>query len=323
LVRAPTKTVKKPLKPTEPRPKKKIQAAAPKPPTKTREEPKTKVKEVKQWDFNKPTNITGPPAARSGESLDVDPELDGMLAKLEMDEDFMKLSDNDQVTWLESLFFLDTPSKQASSGLVKPRPNPVPQQSSRRPEKSTMRSSKVDMSPSVSAKSLSIQSNSGRLPSASVAAPAAQADENDNCPPGLNKDKCALAMSFFANDSKSSTGAGGKKVVPSKKQSITAHNDDDDDDDDADLPAVHNATAKPFVKPPPERAYFEPEASELPEDDDEEEEDMFPAAFQSRQKKPSVSSEAEGTPPPVPARSGEPKQLMLRLMKNATNALRN
>ena len=94
----------------------------------------------------------------------MDPELDGMLAKLEMDEDFMKLSDNEQIAWLESLFFLDTPSKQASSGLVKPRPREETQPS-RRP--STMPSTKVDTSStaSVSSKSLSIQSNSGRTPS--------------------------------------------------------------------------------------------------------------------------------------------------------------
>ena len=63
--------------------------------------------------------------------IGVDPELDGMLAKLEMDEDFMKLSDNEQIAWLESLFFLDTPSKQASSGLVKPRPREETQPSRR------------------------------------------------------------------------------------------------------------------------------------------------------------------------------------------------
>lgn len=37
-------------------------------------------------------------------------------------QDFKKLSDNDQLTWLESLFYLDTPTKMASSKLVKPRP---------------------------------------------------------------------------------------------------------------------------------------------------------------------------------------------------------
>ena len=75
---------------------------------------------MKQWDFsqNNPaasslSSVTKPKGF-GGLGQDVDPELDGMLAQLEMDEDFMKLSDNEQITWLESLFFLDTSSKKAT-----------------------------------------------------------------------------------------------------------------------------------------------------------------------------------------------------------------
>ena len=120
--------LKKPLIPTEPKPKKKIQTAnkpkdvsEPRKPTRSNSTPG-----VKKWDFgSKPRNES------NGSKLDVDPELDGMLAQLENDEDFMKLSDNEQITWLESLFFLDTPSKAASSGLVKPKPRQFDQQPSR------------------------------------------------------------------------------------------------------------------------------------------------------------------------------------------------
>merc|ERR1712062_856075 len=87
-------------------------------------------------------------------------ELDGMLAQLESDAEFSKLSDNEQIAWLESLFFLDTPSKQASSGLAKPRVrSDLPSGESRRPVSSTMPITKVDSNSQVSSKSLSIQNN--------------------------------------------------------------------------------------------------------------------------------------------------------------------
>ena len=125
----------------------------------------------------------------------------------------------------------------------------------------------------------------------------------------MNKDKCALAMSFFANDNSSS------KVKKPPKKSSTASSDD--------LPSVQNASAKPFVKKlPPERAYFEPEGSELPDDEDEDELEVFQSRAASRRKQKSPEPEIDQGPP-VPTRSGEPKQMMLRLMKNATNIMRS
>ena len=62
-------------------------------------ETSSKKKGVEKWDF-KPA----PPKNRGGlTDLDssIDPELDVMLAELEMDEDFKKLNDNDQLTWYE------------------------------------------------------------------------------------------------------------------------------------------------------------------------------------------------------------------------------
>ena len=124
--------VKKPLT-TEPKPKKKIQTGAPRPKKSVSSETgqiKPPLKNtsagnsgaVKKWDFSANPAASSlssviknnPPKSKIGGCPDVDPELDGMLAQLEMDEDFMKLSDNDQIAWLESLFFLDTKSKKAS-----------------------------------------------------------------------------------------------------------------------------------------------------------------------------------------------------------------
>ena len=76
---------------------------------------------------------------------------------------------------------------------------------------------------------------------------------------GLSKDKCALAMSFFANDAPKK--AATKKPVTTK----TEQNSSDDG-----LPAVQNSTTRPFMN---ERAYYEPEQELNPED---EEYDVIP-----------------------------------------------
>ena len=58
------------------------------------------VKRVDKWDFSKTQarKKSSPPL-----NLDssIDPELDLMLAELEMDDDFKKLNDNDQLTWYD------------------------------------------------------------------------------------------------------------------------------------------------------------------------------------------------------------------------------
>jgi len=81
-----------------------------------------------------------------------------------------------------------------------------------------------------------------------------------------------------------------------------------------------------------ERAYYQPTEAEMV--DEEEEEIPLPTGFQmnrlndstdspilSRREKTSPPQE-EGAPP-IPIRSGEPKLLMLKLMKGATNALKS
>ena len=40
--------------------------------------------------------------------IEIDPELDFLLAELEHDDEFSKLGENDQKAWLESLFYQDT-----------------------------------------------------------------------------------------------------------------------------------------------------------------------------------------------------------------------
>ena len=313
--------LKKPLIPTEPKQNRR-KVVRPPPATKDLVEivdlgpsrPKAKGG-VKKWDFDSPSAKP----QRSKKSLDVDPELDGMLAQLESDAEFSKLSDNEQIAWLESLFFLDTPSKQASSGLVKPRVrNDLPSGESRRPVSSTMPITKVDSNSQVSSKSLSIQNNGPKNRVSKVTEPEPELDEED-AKGAMSKDKMALAMSFFANDSKAASSGGGKKPVTKKKAPTTSTVASSATTED-ELPVVHNATAKPFSKPTRERAYFEPEGSSERED---EEEDFVPN-FAARRKLSSRNAEVSTEEaPPVPSRSGENKHLMLKLMKNATNALKS
>ena len=292
--------LKKPLIPTEPRQKKKIQVK----PKETREEPKPKPKQmtsgVKQWDFGAKSL-----PSKQKQNLDVDPELDGMLAQLESDTDFMKLSENEQIAWLESLFFLDTPSKAASSGLVKPKPRELSNGNHRRPTVNPV--TKVDTNPISTTKSLSIQ-NSGNRKSAPKIEPKAEtppsSDETDNPTGGMSKDKMALAMSFFANDQKPAKKQPSKPLRQKKKET-----------DSDDLPPVTNSTAKPFFR---ERAYYEPEEDELPEDD---EDDYIP---DFRARRATKQEPVEDSPPPIPARSGDNKSaMMLKLMKNATSIMRS
>ena len=304
--------LKKPLIPTEP---KQNRRKVVKPPAPTKDlvervelSSMPKKSGVKKWEFEAPPSAK-PRSKKSGSHFEVDPELDGMLAQLETDEEFSKLSDNEQIAWLESLFFLDTPSKQASSGLVKPRARDLPSGESRRPVSSTMPSTKVDCTSQVSAKSLSIQSNAGFK---SKAKPEEPMDDPEDEAKGVSKDKMALAMSFFANDSKNASKKPDVKK-PAKKKATTSVEDE--------LPVVHNATAKPFSKATRERAYFEPEGSSEREEDEEDFVPNFAAARKSSASSRNAVEQQEA--PPVPSRSGENKHLMLKLMKNATNALRS
>jgi len=69
----------------------------------------TREREIKPWQFDNNSQLHSS-VAPIVPSLDIeiDPELDFLLAELEEDEEFKRLPENDQKTWLESLFFQDT-----------------------------------------------------------------------------------------------------------------------------------------------------------------------------------------------------------------------
>ena len=69
---------------------------------------------IETWDFSKTKN-PGSVSLHSSVApivpeldIDIDPELDCLLAQLEHDESFSQLGENEQKAWLESLFFQDT-----------------------------------------------------------------------------------------------------------------------------------------------------------------------------------------------------------------------
>jgi len=67
-------------------------------------------REVQPWDFGKDAQQLHSSVAPLNPLVDIqiDPELDFLLAELEQDEDFAQLNENEQKAWLESLFFQDT-----------------------------------------------------------------------------------------------------------------------------------------------------------------------------------------------------------------------
>jgi hypothetical protein len=68
-------------------------------------------REVQPWDFGKEAQQQLHSSVAPLNPLidiQIDPELDFLLAELEQDEDFAQLNENEQKTWLESLFFQDT-----------------------------------------------------------------------------------------------------------------------------------------------------------------------------------------------------------------------
>ena len=276
---------------------------------------------VKKWDFNQ----NKPKSRGSGLDDSIDPELDSMLAELEMDEDFKKLSDNDQLTWLESLFYLDTPTKMASSKLVKPKPA---EELPKRREKSALSlySRPSEESDGVSAKTFTVQGANKRSSAAAtkqavqnMPKPAAEpvsaesSFSGSNREGGLNKDMCSLAQSFFSTDK--------PKKPPQRRVSTNTR------------PTPEHQVASADRKSYPqtqERAFYQPEGQMV--DEDEDDDIPLPTGFQfnrsnSQRDSPMMTKRAsppqEEGAPPIPVRSGEPKLMMLKLMKNATNALKS
>ena len=269
---------------------------------------------------------------------------------------------------------MDTPSKQAKTGLVKPKPKEV---MTRRIDKNALNLYSKDKGNSaedhssdkgINAKTFSVQNRRERpvrCPSPKNEPPIDFEPKVDNCPledvgdssstssnreaSGVNKDLCSLAQSFFD---------GGKTKKPPPQRRISATNPisskTDTPSPSSTLSSLssqstqgkqHERRSYPL---PPERAYFQPNSSaEMVDEEDDFEIPSLPNRIRKdhssgnngistgntksnpillktpsqihKERSPSSPEDA----PPIPERSAQPKMMMLKLMKNATNALKN
>ena len=254
------------------------------------------------------------------------------------------------------MFYLDTPSKQSQSKLVKPKPK---EELPKRREKSALSLYTKDNDASndsserangVSAKTFSIQNRRERpgmkqeKDSPVLKQPKEEYSsftDDDvksvsvNRESGVNKDLCSLAQSFF--DSKP------KKPPPQRRVSATnpVSNTKNTPSPSSALSIQGKNDRRSFPNTQ-ERAFFQPDDSvEIEEEDDFElptlPNEMLKENFRTSNRKMNGSELHLKTPsqiykerspsspedaPPIPERSAQPKMMMLKLMKNATNALK-
>ena len=278
---------------------------------------------------------------------------------------------------LESLFYLDTPSKQGQSGLVKPKPKV---DMGRRIDKNALSLYSKDKDASnddnttekgISAKTFSVQ-NRRECPenksnreknSLSVNPPkevyhSAKEDEDTKSISNgketeVNTDKVSLAQSFFNTDKT-------KKPPPQRRISATSSLNTQNDTPSPcsslsgwSSESTQGKSDRRSYPLPPERASFQPNNSvEVEEEEDDFLTDFYRSSklkkgipninkIQSANNRQVMNKGAEKvhlkTPsqihkerspssledaPPIPERSAQPKMMMLKLMKNATNALK-
>ena len=275
---------------------------------------------------------------------------------------------------LESLFYLDTPTKQASSKLVKPKPM---EELPRRKEKSALslysrdkeaKASDDAKGNGISAKTFSVQNRRERrgqkeneikgdsIPSVtkSLRRESSDALEEDatsihnNREAGVNKDLCSLAQAFFDTDK-------GKRPPPQRRISASSRLNTQKDApsssstlSDWSSESTQDRYDRRSYPLPPERVYFQPSNSAEVDDDDDnlsmptiinrptkDSSKTNQSLSTNNSKRPEVnlktpsqiykerSPSTQEDAPPIPERSAQPKMMMLKLMKNATNALKN
>ena len=265
----------------------------------------------------------------------VDMELDDMLVQLETDEDFQRLSDNEKMAWLESLFYLDTGNANNNRRNL----NHVP--SSPNKENRNLKINNSQQPPSLrpaGARKSSSPPLSTPTPTtknvkpSQVACKTAAESVTASGQTGVNENLISLAQSFFANDPKKGNSssnsssnirpvqpvkpqqrpAGPKPfAAPSSPQPPVTTTDSSSSPSIPILPKRRpsleaslgiSSTKLSPPSPVPERAFFEPAS---------------PAGSMLREDSP------EFPPPPIPPRSDKNKTAMLRLMARTTDILKN
>ena len=179
-----------------------------------------------------------PPPRRSDDDLEiVDFELDDMLVQLETDDDFQRLSDNEKMAWLESLFYLDT---GGGGGGGNKRRNLThvssPQQgknnlkinSSQQPPAAAAEASSPPSSASA-AKVPRPSSMTGQRPSAAAAAAAKEEESRNVKPSQVSGISVAMTLMFekiyFCRIQMGKSGGGGESLPSSSSQGTVGVNE--------------------------------------------------------------------------------------------------
>ena len=246
---------------------------------------------------------------RSFNSELIDFELDDMLHRLEQDDDFRNLSDNEQMAWLESLFYLDTSQsstprrnlnhvatnvKSPDHNLKINRQLSADDSANNTLKPSQMgKSASIFKSPTVGSFPTSSSSQTTTTSTGSSTTKKSEPPQGDSlAPPGVNANLVSLAQSYFSAD-------------PTKKPK-----------------PIKNPSPKPF-SPPPQAAQQQQQQQQQPKDPSPLPERAYFEPSCSPGKSPEMTKEdSPEFPPPIPPRSNQTKSAMLRLMKNTTNILK-
>ncbi len=226
----------------------------------------------------------------------VDMELDEMLVQLETDDEFQRLTDNEKMAWLESLFYLDTGPNSRSSSRSSSSFTHI-----NAGRKKSNNSLKINNSSSATTKKTEEEEPKSVKPSQIAAAKKTGGAKTAEPPPGVNANLVSLAQSFFANENKPKKSGNAATKVLYKVDNNNQLQKQQQLHPMKRAPLVIEAKPEKEAQLLPERAFFEPSSPGAPmvEEDGPE----FP-------------------PPPIPPRSSQTKTAMLRLMARTTDIMK-
>lgn len=252
-------------------------------------------------------------ARRMQDSDVVDIELDDMLMQLETDGDFQQLSDNEKMSWLESLFYLDTTSnsrrnlthvsskpKTQENNLKINRPSDPEPPSVKPSQMAKAKAKEPEVQPGVNANMISL-AQSFFTDSKPKAAPPPKAPVSQ---PTFNQTQPSTAATSLYNQAKQQQSSFGQPIQSSTSStSLYKPTRSASKTSVSSLQIPSNASPPESLKltppsPLPERAFFEPSNEKMVKEDSPE------------------------FPPPIPSRSDKSKTAMLRLMKSTTSILK-
>ena len=236
-----------------------------------------------------------------GSGGDVDDELNHLLSQLEFDESFQKLSDNEKMSWLESLFYQDTRPKvhsimrRVGEGQTR---CPRKRDQLHRPTAEALEATKMEgrsRSPVRKAATGTRPTNETVIDSISPQTPDFK-PKTSSAEVTINENLISLAQSYFSPAATNKSAMG-----------MEQHDDKNITEIEKKENQLHQPTQLSSVC----------EGVTPAEELDTSSTDCCVAPAKSHQ---AISSST--APPPIPPRSVQPKTAMLRLMNSATNILK-